>query len=698
MDLNKVFYPKSIAVVGASTKPGSVGNDIVRNLAQQGFAGKVFPVNPKATELYALPCYPNLSAIGQPVDLMVIVVPAAIVPTILEEGGKLGIKGAIIISAGFKEVGQLELEKQIEAICVKNDITLIGPNCLGVINPEIKMNASFAALMPSAGSVAFISQSGALCTAVLDYAQKLNLGFSKFMSIGNKAIVDELEVLEYLSKDEKTRVIALYAEQLEKSQELIAMIKKITREPEAKPVIVLKSGRTSAGASASASHTGALAGNDSAYEALFRQSGAIRAYSVSEFFDYIQIFVDNPFNPAKNVAVITNAGGPGVLAADEIITSGLNLASLSDKTTTALKQVLPACSNFHNPIDILGDAPADRYAQALEIAAADPNIDSLLVILTPQSMTEIEATAQAIKNIKDKCRKPIAVSFMGEETVRSGVEIMRNGSVANFLFPEQASRSLSIMERFQTGTKKIKEKEFAFTDIDKTGVRAIFDKAKQAGQHSFPESQALEILSLYNFPVLNSCLVHNVTEAVAAATKINGRIALKIVSPDILHKNDVGGVTLDVEPADVAKKYEEMMSRVAKNKPGAKLEGALIVEMIPHGAEVILGSSRDANLGNMIMVGLGGIYVEILKDVVFGLSPLTAFDARQMIDSIKAKKIFAGVRGQEPSDVEALVDCLGRLSQLLTDFPEIKELDINPLRLLASGQGARVLDARIVID
>jgi acetyltransferase len=698
MDLNKVFYPKSIAVVGASTKPGSVGNDIVRNLAQQGFAGKVFPVNPKATELYGLPCYPNLSAIGQSVDLMVIVVPAAIVPAILEEGGKLGIKGAIIISAGFKEVGQLELEKQIEAICLKNDITLIGPNCLGVINPEIKMNASFAALMPSAGSVAFISQSGALCTAVLDYAQKLNLGFSKFMSIGNKAIVDELEVLEYLSKDEKTRVIALYAEQLEKSQELIAMIKKITREPEAKPVIVLKSGRTSAGASASASHTGALAGNDSAYEALFRQSGAIRAYSVSEFFDYIQIFVDNPFNPAKNVAVITNAGGPGVLAADEIITSGLNLASLSDKTTTALKQVLPACSNFHNPIDILGDAPADRYAQALEIAAADPNIDSLLVILTPQSMTEIEATAQAIKNIKDKCRKPIAVSFMGEETVRSGVEIMRNGSVANFLFPEQASRSLSIMERFQTGTKKIKEKEFAFTDIDKTGVRAIFDKAKQAGQHSFPESQALEILSLYNFPVLNSCLVHNVTEAVAAATKINGRIALKIVSPDILHKNDVGGVTLDVEPADVAKKYEEMMSRVAKNKPGAKLEGALIVEMIPHGAEVILGSSRDANLGNMIMVGLGGIYVEILKDVVFGLSPLTAFDARQMIDSIKAKKIFAGVRGQEPSDVEALVDCLGRLSQLLTDFPEIKELDINPLRLLASGQGARVLDARIVID
>ena len=698
MDLNKVFYPKSIAIVGASTKPGSVGNDIVRNLAQQGFAGKVFPVNPKATELYGLACYPNLSAIGQPIDLMVIVVPAAIVPVILEEGGKLGIKGAIIISAGFKEAGQLELEKQIEAICLKNNITLVGPNCLGVINPEIKMNASFAALMPSAGSVAFISQSGALCTAVLDYAQKLNLGFSKFMSIGNKAVVDELEVLEYLSKDEKTRVIALYAEQLEKSQDLIAMIKKITREPKAKPVIVLKSGRTSAGASASASHTGALAGNDSAYEALFRQSGAIRAYSVSEFFDYIQIFVDNPLGPAKNVAVITNAGGPGVLAADEIIASGLSLASLSDKTVIALKQVLPAYSNFHNPIDILGDAPADRYAQALEIVSADPNVDSLLVILTPQSMTEIEATAQAIKKVKDKCRKPIAVSFMGEETVRPGVEIMRNGSIANFLFPEQASRSLSIMERFQIGTKKIKEKEFAFTDIDKARVRAIFDKAKQAGQHSFPESQALEILSLYNFPVLNSCLAHSVTEAVAAATQINGRIAMKIVSPDILHKSDVGGVTLDVEPADVARKYEEMMLRVAKNKPSAKLEGALIVEMIPHGAEVILGSNRDANLGNMIMVGLGGIYVEILKDVVFGLSPLTVFDARQMIDSIKAKKIFAGVRGQEPSDVEALVDCLGRLSQLLTDFPEIKELDINPLRLLASGEGARVLDARIVID
>lgn len=698
MDLNKIFYPKSIAIVGASTKIGSVGNYVVKNLAQQGFAGKVFPVNPKATELYGLKCFPTLSAIGQSVDLMVIVVPAAIVPTVLEEGAKLGIKGAIIISAGFKEIGQVELEKQIETICTKNDITLIGPNCLGVINSEIKMNASFATLMPATGSVAFISQSGALCTAILDYAQKLNLGFSKFMSIGNKAIVDELAVLEYLAKDEKTKVIAIYAEQLEKSQELIAMIKKITREPNAKPVIVLKSGRTSAGASASASHTGALAGNDSAYEALFRQSGAIRALSVSDFFNYIQIFTDNPIAPAKNVAIITNAGGPGVLAADEIITNGLSLASLSEKTKEALKQALPSCANIHNPIDVLGDAPADRYTKALEIVAADKNVDSLIVILTPQSMTEIEATAQAIENLQNKCHKPIAVSFMGEETVKPGVDIMRNGSVANFLFPEQASRSLSIMERFQSGARKLKEKEFSFSDVDKEGVRAIFEAARKEGRHSFPEAQALEILSLYNFPVQAGRVVHSAVEAEKAAQEIGGRLALKIVSPDILHKSDVGGVILDINPAEAGQKYEEMMAHVAKNKPAAKLEGALIVEMISHGAEMILGSSRDANLGNMIMAGLGGIYVEILKDVVFGLSPLTIEDARRMIDNIKAKKIFSGVRGQEPSDVEALIECLGRLSQLLTDFPEIKELDINPLRLLAVGEGARVLDARIVID
>ncbi len=698
MDLNKVFYPKNIAIVGASTKPGSVGNDIVKNLAQQGFAGQVFPVNPKADELYGLKCYPTLSDIKQPIDLMVIVVPAAIVPAVLEEGARLEIKGAIIISAGFKEIGQIELEKQIEKICIDNDIALIGPNCLGVINPEVKMNASFAALMPSAGSVAFISQSGALCTAVLDYAQKLNLGFSKFMSIGNKAVIDELEVLEYLANDEKTRVIAMYAEQLAKSQELIAMIKKITRGPKAKPVIVLKSGRTSAGASASASHTGALAGNDVAYEALFRQSGAIRAYSVSELFSYIQIFTDNLVGAAKNVAVITNAGGPGVLAADEIVTCGLSLASLSDKTKNALKKALPACASFHNPVDVLGDAMADRYAQALEIVAADSNVDSLLVILTPQSMTEIEETAQAIKNIKNKCPKPIAVSFMGENTVKPGVDMMRSGSVANFLFPEQASRALSIMERFQLGAKKITEKEFNFTDVNKEGVRAIFESAKKEGRHSFPETEALKILALYNFPVLHGQVVHNAIEAEAAAIKINGRLAMKIVSPDILHKSDVGGVILDIEPAEAGKRYEEMMARVAKNKPDAKLDGALIVEMIPHGAEMILGSSRDSNLGNLIMAGLGGIYVEILKDVVFGLSPLTVDDARRMIDGIKAKKIFSGVRGQEPSDVEALVECLGRLSQLLTDFPEIKELDINPLRLLAVGEGARVLDARILID
>lgn len=697
-NLDFIFNPKTVAIVGASTKTGSVGNDIVKNLSQ-GFAGNVYPVNPKAEELYNLKCYASLSAIAAPVDLMVIVVPAAIVPSILEEGGALGIKGAIIISAGFKEVGNIDLEKTVQEICAKYDIALIGPNCLGIINPSLKLNASFAAFSPSNGNVAFISQSGALCTAILDCATTMGIGFSKFISVGNKAVLDETAILDYLEKDENTDVVAMYAEQLAEPEKLMAKIKEMSHDAKPTPVVVLKSGKTSAGAGASASHTGALAGNDAAYAALFRQSGIIRANSSEELFDYIKIFSTNEIKSAARLAIITNAGGPGVLAIDSTIENGLTVATLSEATKAILKEALPAEANIHNPIDVLGDARADRFSAAIYAALSDENVDAAVIILTPQSTTEIEATANVIVAARNKFKKPIAVAFMGQELVAPGLEILKDNKIAAYSYPESAIKSLSVLEKFYQDTQTEIEEVLNFTDVDREAVTKIFDQARAKGITSFPEASALAVLEAYKLPILLSQVAHTKEEAKQIAKEIGRPMVFKIVSPDILHKSDAGGIMLHVTPEEAEDKFEELMSRVATNRPEAKLEGVLLVEMIvDKGTELILGSVQDPSLGDAIMLGLGGIYVEIIKDVVFGLNPLTPADVKRMISSLKSKKVLDGARGNKAADKEAIVECVLRLAQLLRDFPEIKELDINPLLVLEAGKGAKVLDARIVIE
>lgn len=697
-NLDFIFNPKTVAIVGASTKTGSVGNDIVKNLSQ-GFAGNVYPVNPKAEELYNLKCYASLSAIAAPVDLMVIVVPAAIVPSILEEGGALGIKGAIIISAGFKEVGNIDLEKTVQEICAKYDIALIGPNCLGIINPSLKLNASFAAFSPSNGNVAFISQSGALCTAILDCATTMGIGFSKFISVGNKAVLDETAILDYLEKDENTDVVAMYAEQLAEPEKLMAKIKEMSHDAKPTPVVVLKSGKTSAGAGASASHTGALAGNDAAYAALFRQSGIIRANSSEELFDYIKIFSTNEIKSAARLAIITNAGGPGVLAIDSTIENGLTVATLSEATKAILKEALPAEANIHNPIDVLGDARADRFSAAIYAALSDENVHAAVIILTPQSTTEIEATANVIVAARNKFKKPIAVAFMGQELVAPGLEILKDNKIAAYSYPESAIKSLSVLEKFYQDTQTEIEETLDFTDVDREAVTKIFDQARAKGITSFPEASALAVLEAYKLPILLSQVAHTKEEAKQIAKEIGRPMVFKIVSPDILHKSDAGGIMLHVSPEEAEDKFEELMSRVATNRPEAKLEGVLLVEMIvDKGTELILGSVQDPSLGDAIMLGLGGIYVEIIKDVVFGLNPLTPADVKRMISSLKSKKVLDGARGNKAADKEAIVECVLRLAQLLRDFPEIKELDINPLLVLEAGKGAKVLDARIVIE
>lgn len=695
MNFQALFQPQSIAIIGASSREKTVGNDVVKNLVQQGFTGQIFPINPKIDELYGLKVYHDIKDLDQKIDLVVVAIPAKFVNSAIEEAAKKGAQAAIVISAGFKEAGNFALEQELAETCQRHNIILVGPNCLGVINAEQKMNASFAAIMPEVGNVAFMSQSGALCTAVLDYAKELGLGFSKFISIGNKAALDELALIKYLHEDPQTKVICIYAEALDNAPAIIASLKKLNRGNNPKPVIILKSGKTEAGASAIASHTGSLSGGDNAYQALFDQAGIIRAQSISELFDLASVMSTNPLKAIKTVTIVTNAGGPGVLTTDAIIENGLTMAELEKNTVKKLTEFLPAAANVHNPVDVLGDAVGEIYEKTLNVLSEDKNTDAILLLLTPQSMTEPVETARAVVNLRKKTDKAIVVSLMGRDLVAQGVELLRDNKIANTTFPESAALGLGALAKFVAWTKIQESGVKVFTDVDREKVAKIFQEARKAGKTSFPEAEAMEILRAYNFPLLKSATAKSAKEAKKILSEFNCAAAMKIVSPDILHKSDVGGVMLNVTADEVESKFTEMMTVVAKNMPQAKLEGVLLMEMAPQGHETILGINKNS-LGSMLMFGLGGIYVEIFKDVTFAFPPLTLLEIKKMINGLKSSSIFAGTRGQQAIDQESLISAIARLAQLSSDFPEIKELDINPLLLSASG--AKVLDARIVID
>lgn len=695
MNFDAVFYPKSIAIIGASSQEKAVGNDVVKNLVRQGYAGKIYPINPKIEELYGLKVYESVEKVEDSIDLLVLAIPAKFVAGEIKKGALKGVKAAIVVSAGFKEVGNLELEKELVKTCRMLDITLVGPNCLGAINAEIQMNASFASVMPLVGNVAFMSQSGALCTAVLDYAKDLGIGFSKFISIGNKAALSELDLIKYLHADKKTKVICMYAESLENAPKIIGVLRKLNRSKNPKPIIVLKSGKTTAGAGAIASHTGSLSSGNSADQALFVQAGMIRANSVSELFDLAQIFSMNNIQKINKVAIITNAGGPGVLTTDTVIEGGLEMAELSPETVKKLRSFLPTAASTHNPIDVLGDAVGEVYEKTIDVLAEDPRIDAIILLLTPQSMTEPAKTAQAVVKMRKQSDKPIVVSLMGKKLVADGVDILREHKIATTAFPEPAATALAKFAKFSNWSKQKNEDFLSFKDVDKNQVIQIFARAKASGQTSFPEAEAIEIMRAYKFPLLKSAVAKNAKEALKIMQEFDCQVAMKIVSPDILHKSDVGGVSLNVSLKTIVKEYEAMMIRVKKNKPGAKIEGVLLMEMAQKGTELILGINKNS-LGTMLMFGLGGIYVEVFKDVNFAFAPLTRQDALNMIYGLRSSKLLDGVRGEKPVDQEILVATIGRLSQLVNDFPEIVELDINPL--LASQNGVKVLDARIVIE
>ena len=701
-DFNKIFKTQSVAIIGASNKKGSIGNTLVLNL-KNSFKGKIYPVNLKEKQIENLKAYSSLSGIKKKVDLMLIAVPAQVVPDILEEGGRLGIKGAVVISAGFKEVGNLELDNKLKEICKKYNITLIGPNCLGVLNSYNNLNASFAAQNARSGKTAFISQSGAVCTAVLDSAEKLGIGFSKFVSVGNKSMTNEADLFEYLAADKETEIVAVYAEELSEPERIIKVAKKLKEA--GKALIILKAGRSLVAAKSAASHTGALAGEDKVYEALFRQAGIIRADKIEELFDFIKIFsaeISQKISTKKsykNLAIITNAGGPGVVAVDSLERANLNLVSLSIKTKESLKKILKAAANINNPIDILGDALAMDYKGALQAVLSDEKVDSVLVILTPQAVTEIEKTAKVIIEAKKKYNKIIVAVFMGEAMVNSARKLFSANSLVSYSFPEDAVKALGALNKWaEFYSKKTDDLEASFKNINQKKLEKIFLEARKRGQKAFPEFEALEILKTYGFKTLKIYLAKSSKEAELIAKKINKDLVLKISSADILHKSDAGGIMLNVLPTEAGKKFKELIARVSKKKPKAKIEGVLITEMIKEeGLEMILGAFKDPALGSTIMLGLGGIFVEVFKDVSFGLNPLRREDVYKMIEELKSKKLLAGARNSSAKDEKALVDSVLRLVKLIKDFPEILELDINPLLVLRKGKGAIVLDARMII-
>jgi len=692
-----VFSPRSVAVLGVTNTPGTVPHDIFMNILYSGYQGVVYPVAPNKRSIGAVKAYHYVTDIADPVDLAVIVFPAHCVHLALEQCGQKGVKAAIVISAGFREVGPrgLERENRIKQIAEQYNISLIGPNCLGVINtdPAVCLNASFARKMPAQGKIAFLSQSGALCTAVLDYARGKQIGFSKFVSFGNKAGLSELDLMRYLADDPETRVILLYLEELNVGNELIDLARYITKDSDTpKPILAIKSGRTAQGAAAAQSHTGSLAGADVVCDAVFKQGGILRVDSIEEMFNTAVLYAYQGLAKTNRVAIITNAGGPGVMATDAAVKNGLELARFEQATTEQLKKSLPAAANVKNPVDVIGDARDDRYASALDAVLADPAADQVLVILTPQSMTNIEAIARVVCRAAERTDKPLVCSFMGGSDVAAGVQILQSAKIPHYLLPEWACEAMGNLQVYRRWLERPSGEEKRF-DVDRTRAAAIID---QAAAGYLTELQAGEVLAAYGFPVLDSVLTRSTAEAEAAANRIGYPVVLRVVSPDIIHKFDVGGVALNLKTArEVRAAYKTMQARLKAAAGQARIEGILVRKMIPAGKEVILGLNRDPVFGHVIMFGLGGIYVEVFKDVTFRLVPIRQLDAEDMISEVKSSKVLQGTRGEGASDMAAIGDCLCRLSQLAADFPRVAELDINPLIVHAAGRGAHVADVRI---
>lgn len=694
--MKTLFEPESIAVVGAAREESKVGHAVVKNLVDSGFKGRLFPVNPKASEILGIRCYPSLTAIPETVDLVIIVVPAGLVPRIIDEAGQKGVKSTIVISAGFKETGKegAELEKRITESAKEHEMRILGPNCLGLINTHHKMNATFTKNYPAEGPIAITSQSGAVGTTVLDWASELKVGFSKFVSVGNKADIDEADLISYLMDDECTKVIGMYVEGTNRGKEFMRASYEATKT---KPVIALKAGRTSSGAKAASSHTGALSGSDKVYDAAMDQSGIIRVKTIDELFDLLLVFANMPLPKGDGVAIVTNAGGLGVMAADAASDYGLSLASFKNETIEKLKTRLPEQCNFYNPVDVLGDADAARYDFAIRTLMEDDNVSCIAVMLAPTDLVDIPSTANLLTSFAGNVKMPIVAAFVGGKDCQKGIDILRSSGIPNYDSPDRAMRALSGMVQFVKMNAGRDDTSPVVVDGDKDRVRGLLNRIQAEGRSSLSEDEGKEIFKAYGIPVPIEILVKDPKEAVEASGRIGYPVVMKIVSPDIAHKTDVGGVAVGIsEPEDVKKQFSLIVSRSKNRMPDARIDGVMIGQMLS-GREVIVGMVRDPQFGPVITFGLGGIFVEIMKDVTQRIAPLTKAQVMKMISSIKAFPILSGARGRKPADINSLKNVIYRVAQISLDFPEISELEINPVIVGDEGNGCGAVDALITI-
>jgi acetyltransferase len=693
--LETLFSPRAIAVIGASRTPGKVGHEIVANLLNSKFAGKIVPVNPSASDVLGIKCFPSPKASGVAIDLAVIAVPQPKVREAVDQAIDAGAQSVVIITAGFKEVGPegAQSEKEIAASCAARGVRLLGPNCLGLLNPHHAMNASFAKRMPKSGGIAVISQSGALCSAILDWASARRLGLSKLVSMGNKADLNETDFITALASDPDTKVIVAYLESIVSGN---AFIKATEAASSSKPVVIYKAGVTQAGGRAASSHTGSLAGADIAYGAAFRRSGVIRADTFEALFDFATAFAMQPLPKGDRVAIITNAGGPGIMAADAVEQSGMKVTSLATNTASALRARLPSAASVGNPIDVLGDADPERYVMAVEAALGDDSVDSVVIILTPQAMTRPAETALAIARCANGT-KPVLVSFMGGEDVMPGRDELVAHNLPDYPSPDRAVAALKAMCDYSAWLRRPQRVVTRFP-VNRRRVERIIHRHIKTGQLQVGEAAAKSILRAYEFDVLPGQLAATVEEAIDVAEHIGYPVAMKVASPDIIHKSDIGGVKLGLgSPEAVRDAYDLMMLRIRERLPKARIEGVYIEKMSARGREVILGMTRDPQFGPMLMFGLGGIFVEVMKDVTFNIAPITNDEAMRMLESTKSFALLKGVRGQARVDIAAIAASMQRISQLVTDFPQIVEMDINPFIVGEVGKGSVAADARFTL-
>ncbi len=693
--LDALFRPSSVAVVGASRRPETIGYQIVDNLVRYGFTGVVYPVNPRATAVHSIPAVPSLLDIPGPVDLAVIVVPKEHVQGVVEQAAEKGVGGLVVISAGFKETGPEGARREAALVATVRSAGMraVGPNCMGLLNttPDTSLNATFAPTMPPPGTVSMLSQSGAMGVTILDYAAELGIGIHQFVSVGNKADVSNNDLLEYWEGDDGTRVILMYIENFGNPKNFTRIARRVTRK---KPVIVVKSGRSAAGALAASSHTGALASTDSAVDALLAQCGVLRAESVAELFDVARAFESLPVPEGNRVAIVTNAGGPGIIIADACEDAGLSVVDLAAGTQERLRGVFPEEASVRNPVDMVASATSESYRLALDIVLEDPEVDAAIAAFVPplgiRQVDVAEAIVQAGSRHRDK---PLLAVLMGREGLPEGRAELQDSGVPAYTFPESAARSLGALYRYRRWLERPVEDPAAF-EVDLEGAQGIVAQVRAAGRLQLTEPEALDLFSCYGIPTVGHSVVQSAEEAVAAADRIGYPVVLKILSSDVIHKTDVGGVRVDLRSTDeVRAAYEDITASVAAAHGPDSVDGILVEQFVQGGRETIVGMSMDPSFGPVFMFGLGGVYVEALNDVSFCVSPVSRVDAVEMIESIRGYRLLEGLRGEPPVDLAALVEVIQRLSQLVGEIDELAELDINPL--LAFEHGCLAVDARI---